>query len=99
MSFSSLPGILYPFRSGAQRRAARGSIARSKSRQNIGTPCKVRADEPQVIGLGRINGSGRGGLGIVHQGLVFTRKSRTPILEARLEVWVKRRCLNKVGMD
>ena len=62
--------------------------------------CKVHADEPRVIGLGRINGSdSRGGIGIVYQGLALARETRTPILEARLEVWIKRGCLNETGMD
>ena len=61
--------------------------------------CKVHADEPQVTGLGWIDGSGRGGIGIVHQVLVLARESHTPISEARSEVWVKHRRFNEVEMD
>ena len=61
--------------------------------------CKVCADEPQVVGSGQINGSGRGSIGIIHQVLVLAHESRTPISEARSEVWVKRGCLNEAGMD
>ena len=61
--------------------------------------CKVHAKEPRVIGLGRIDRSGCGGIGIVHQVLVLACKSHTPISEARSEVWVKRGCLNEAGMD
>ncbi len=61
--------------------------------------CKVHADKPWVVGSGRINGSGYGGVGIVHQVLVLAHKSRTPISEARSGVGVKRGCLNKAGMD
>ncbi len=61
--------------------------------------CKVRANEPRIIGSDQIDRLGRGDIGIVYQGLVLARESRTPILEARSEVWIKRRCLNKAGMD
>ena len=61
--------------------------------------CKVRANKLRIIRSGWINGSGHGGIGIVHQVLVLARKSRTPISEVRLGVWVKHRCLNEAGMD
>ena len=68
-------------------------------KESMEVNCKVRADKPQVVGSGQINRSDHGGIGIIHQVLVLACESRTPISEARLEVWVKRRCLNKVGMD
>ncbi len=61
--------------------------------------CKVHADEPRVVGSGQINGSGRGGIGIVHQVLVLAHESCTPISEVRSGVGVKCGCLNEVGMD
>jgi len=61
--------------------------------------CKICADELWVIGSGRINGSGCGGIGIVHQVLILARESRTPISEVRSGVGVKRRCLNEAGID
>ena len=57
--------------------------------------CKVHADKLCVIRSGWINGSGHGGIGIVHQVLVLACESRTPILESRSGVWVKRGCLTK----
>src|SRR6266545_2991032 len=42
--------------------------------------CKVRADEPRVVGSGRVDGSGREGIGIVYQGLALARESCTPII-------------------
>ena len=68
-------------------------------RDEVRIYCKVHADKLRVLGSGQIDGSGRGGIGIVHQGLVLAHESHTPILEVRLEVWVKCRCLNKAGMD
>ena len=61
--------------------------------------CKVRADKPRVVGLGRIDGLGCGGIGIVYQGLVLAHESCTPISEARSEVWVKHGHLNEAEMD
>ena len=60
---------------------------------------KVHADEPWVVRSGRINGSGCGGIKIVHQILVLACESRTPISEVRSGVGIKRRCFNEVGMD
>ena len=68
-------------------------------RDEVRIYCKVHADEPQVVRSGRINRSGRGGIGIVHQVLVLACESRTSISEVRSEVWVKCGCLNKEGMD
>ena len=55
--------------------------------------CKVHANELQIVR------SGCGGIGIVHQVLVLAHESRTPILEVRSGVWVKRRHLNEAEMD
>src|SRR6266511_1583781 len=57
--------------------------------------CKVRADEPWVVRLGRIDRLGHGGIGIVYQGLVLAHESRTPISEVRSEAWVKGGHLNE----
>ncbi len=37
--------------------------------------CKIRADKPRVVGSGWVNGSGHGGIGIVHQVLVGLQES------------------------
>ena len=46
--------------------------------------CKVHADEPQVTGLGWIDGSGRGSIGIVYQGLALARENCTPIIRSEI---------------
>jgi len=47
--------------------------------------CKVRADEPRIVGSDQINRLGCGGIGIVHQVIVLAHECRTPISEARSE--------------
>ena len=46
--------------------------------------CKVHDDKPWVIGSGRIDGSGHGGIGMVYQGLALARKSHTPIIGSEI---------------
>ena len=46
--------------------------------------CKVHADEPRVIGSGRIDRSGHGGIGIVYQGLALAHESCTPIIGSEI---------------
>ncbi len=46
--------------------------------------CKVCADEPRVVGSGWIDGSGRGGIGMVYQGLALAHKSHTPIIGSEI---------------
>ncbi len=53
-------------------------------RDEVRIYCKVCADEPWVVRSGQIDGSGRGGIGIVYQGLALARKSRTPIIRSEI---------------
>ena len=46
--------------------------------------CKAHANEPQVVGSGWIDGSGRGGIGIVYQGLALAHENRTPIIGSEI---------------
>ncbi len=53
-------------------------------RDEVRIYCKVRADKPWVIGLGLIDGLGHRDIGIVYQGLVLARESRTPIIGSEI---------------
>jgi len=46
--------------------------------------CKVRANKPWVVGLGWIDRLGRGGIGMVYQGLALARESCTPIIRSEI---------------